>query len=119
MRQQLGDRFVINETLLHDLAFFDPRNFKKIQTSGIPEGALVLVGKLSHIEINSLAKELRQILIYYEDYNKDLFASRITTTDSMDSDDDETYESLPKVVEANATDEIHNNQEVDEDVEMI
>ena len=92
MRQQLGDRFVINETLLHDLAFFDPRNFKKMQRSGIPEGALVLVSKVSHIERNSLAKELRQFSIYYEDYKKDLLASKITTIDSKDSDDDETYE---------------------------
>ena len=99
------------------MAFFDPRNFKKIQRSEISEGALVRVSKLSHIVRNSLAKELRQISIYYEDYNKDFFASSMMTTDSKDSNDDETYDSLSNVVDANGTDEIHNNQEVDEDGE--
>lgn len=61
-------RYMINEDLIQDAAFFDPRTFSKLKTPGFmfPEGSLSKIASMAKVDVLDIQRKLIEFAQNYE-----------------------------------------------------
>ncbi|KAL4126267.1 hypothetical protein QTP88_010492 [Uroleucon formosanum] len=65
---KLSNRYMINEDLIQDAAFFDPRTFSKLKTPGFmfPEGSLSKIASMAKVDVLDIQRQLIEFAQNYE-----------------------------------------------------